>query len=201
MRPALVLLVLAAIPGAAVVACGSTSDESTANDDAGLNGSNFVIVSPLTLDKTAVSATGLVDAKVTYKNVSSRTGAIDRLRIIALPPGATPTSGPWFNFTPDDGYTRVAAGASVTLAASLQFDGSEPTGAWNVYSTFENTRGVFSNSPFVALTVGSASTDAGSPDAAADAEAGTDAGVDTGTDAGTDSGTDSGTDTGTRTDS
>src|SRR5438552_1169368 len=50
----------------------------------------------------------------------------------------------------------IAAGATVTLAASRAFTAADPTGSWYAYATYQDAGGVWNDGPSVNFTVAAA---------------------------------------------
>ena len=109
----------------------------------------LAISSPLTLDKTNALAGDTVTGTVTYMNTSASPIAVQQLVIAAVPPSSAQQ-----NLTPTQAATTVQAGASLTLTASRAFTSTDPTGSWQVKSSYQDPAGAWHDGAGVNLTVG-----------------------------------------------
>src|SRR5207302_10051573 len=98
----------------------------------------LAISSPLTLDKTNALAGDTVTGTVTYMNTSASPIAVQQLVIAAVPPSSAQQ-----NLTPTQAATTVQAGASLTLTASRAFTSTDPTGSWQVKSSYQDPAGAW----------------------------------------------------------
>src|SRR5438552_2467889 len=116
----------------------------------------LVISTPLTLDETNVDPGVMLEGTVTYQNTRSSAISILGIAIGGRPPGGTNAGGPYDDLTPPLGAQTIAAGASVTLAASRAFTASDPTGSWYAFATYQDASGVWHDGPSVNFTVAAA---------------------------------------------
>src|SRR5947208_1809215 len=119
----ILLVVSAACQDAGEVQYGGPSAKSNRTQ---LVSGALVISSPLTLDKTNVVAGDTLGGTVTYQNTSSIAISVQALVIGGRPPGGTNGGGPYYDLTPQLAAQTVQPGATVTLAASRAFTGSDP---------------------------------------------------------------------------
>src|SRR5207253_3239914 len=119
-------------------------------------GSGLVISSPLTLDKTSVGPGGTLNGTVTYQNTGSSAISVLSVIIGGRPPGGTNGGGPFADLTPTLAAQTIAAGASVTLAASRAFSASDPNGSWYAFATYQDASGAWHDGPAVNFTVAAA---------------------------------------------
>jgi hypothetical protein len=120
-----------------------------------LSSTGLAISTPLSVNPTALGGAGVVTGRVTYQNASSNPVRYQAIVVTARPPGGTHAGGPFYDLSPALPAGTLAAGASVTLTASLSLSSSAPKGTWEVYSTYKDEDGVWHDGPSVALTVGS----------------------------------------------
>ena len=147
------------------LAAGSHTFSVTATDQAGnvsaatsftwtiTSGGGLVISSPLTLDKSTVAAGDTLNGTVTYQNTSASPIAVQIITITSRPPGTTPASGPYDDFTPTAPAQTIQPGATLTLAASRLFLSSDPLGSWYSYTTYQDSALAWHDGPHVSFTV------------------------------------------------
>src|SRR6267142_135611 len=117
------------------------------------SGGGLVISSPLTLDKSTVAAGDTLKGTVTYQNTSASPIAVQIITITSRPPGATPASGPYDDFTPTVPAQTIQPGATLTLAASRVFLSTDPLGSWYSYTTYQDSALAWHDGPHVSFTV------------------------------------------------
>src|SRR5437667_343864 len=150
MALAILLVASAACQDAGEVQYGGPSAKSNRTQ---LVSGALVISSPLTLDKTSVVAGDTLGATVTYQNTSSIPISVQAAVIGGRPPGGTNGGGPYCDLTPQLAAQTVQPGATVTLAASRAFMGSDPVGQWYAFPTYKDAGGVWHDGPSVTFTV------------------------------------------------
>src|SRR5438132_9921843 len=146
----ILLVVSAACQDAGEVQYGGPSAKSNRTQ---LVSGALVISTPLTLDKTNVVAGDTLGGTVTYQNTSSIAISVQALVIGGRPPGGTNGGGPYYDLTPQLAAQTVQPGATVTLAASRAFTGSDPVGQWYAFPTYKDAGGVWHDGPSVNFTV------------------------------------------------
>ena len=147
------------------LAIGGHTFSVTATDQAGnvsaaasftwtiTSGGGLVISSPLTLDKSTIAAGDTLKGTVTYQNTSASPIAVQIITITSRPPGATPASGPYDDFTPTVPAQTIQPGATLTLAASRVFLSTDPLGSWYSYTTYQDGALAWHDGPHVSFTV------------------------------------------------
>jgi hypothetical protein len=113
----------------------------------------LVISSPLTLDKTTVTAGDTLRGTVTYQNTSTSPIVAQAIAITSRPPGGTNAGGPYNPLTPSLAAQTIQPGAILTLAASRAFTSADPLGAWYAYTTWQDAGAVWHDGPNVNFTV------------------------------------------------
>ncbi len=121
----------------------------------------LTIASPLTLNRSEVSAGVTLTASVTYKNTGGAPVTVGSIYITSRPPGGTHADGPRYHLSPNLGATTLAAGASTTLTASRTFQSGDPTGTWEIYSTYQDASGGWDDGPSKWFTVTSGTSSGG----------------------------------------
>jgi hypothetical protein len=107
----------------------------------------LVISSPLTLDKTTVTAGDTLRGTVTYQNTSASAIVAREIGIASRPPGGTNAGGPYTNLMPQLLSQTIQPGATVTLAASRVFSSADPLGSWYAYTTWQDSGAVWHDGP------------------------------------------------------
>jgi hypothetical protein len=129
----------------------------------------LTVSTALVLSEATAHAGDTVTASVTFTNSGSAAVVMQNAVIAGRPPGGTHGGGPYDDFAPTAAARTLAPGQSLTVTATRTFAGGDPTGAWDVYPTFEDGSGAWHDGPDSALTlVSSASApDAGTTDGGA----------------------------------
>jgi hypothetical protein len=110
-------------------------------------GPRLVITVALALDVATVGAGDTITGVVTYTNTGDASQPVNDLVIASRPPGGTHDGGPYMDFLPTAGVRTVAPGASHQQTASRTFAGTDPTGTWIVYPTWQDDNGIWHDGP------------------------------------------------------
>jgi len=109
----------------------------------------LVVTAALELDRRVVvaSASGTLNASITYTNTSATAIAVREIRIAARAPGATHGGGPYTDLAPVVQNATVEPGAHVTLQAARTFKPSDTVGQWEAYATHLDAAGAWHDAP------------------------------------------------------
>jgi hypothetical protein len=113
------------------------------------------VTQPLTLSETSAAAGDTVTGTVTLTNDGTTAVVVEDAVLAARPPGGTHAGGPFDDFGPTAPSQTLQPGASLTLTATRTFTAGDPSGAWDLYVTWEDASGTWHDGPDTALTVGS----------------------------------------------
>src|SRR5262245_11351112 len=116
---------------------GSASEEGRHHPTA----SGLEIATPLALEPVNPTLGQTQRGTVTYRNRSRSPVTVYAIVVAERPPGGTNLGGPWLDMTPQAEAQTVQPGASVTLSALRTFTGSDPTGAWYAFPTYQDAQG------------------------------------------------------------
>ena len=129
---------------------GAWHDGPSVNFTVAAPAGGLVISSPLTLDKLSALVGDTVSGTVTYTNTSASPIAIQQLAIVGVPPSPAAQ----LNFAPTQAATTLQPGATLTLTASRAFASADPTGFWQVKSSYQDAAGTWHDGPGLNLSVG-----------------------------------------------
>jgi hypothetical protein len=109
----------------------------------------LVVTAGLELDRRVVvaSASGTLNASVSYGNTSTKAITVREIRIAARAPGATHAGGPYADLAPVLTNAVIEPGARVTLTASRTFKPTDTVGQWEAYATHLDAAGVWHDAP------------------------------------------------------
>lgn len=125
----------------------------------------------MVLSKPVLSTTNIVlgmsvTATATISNGTSVAYALGDAGIVALPPGADSTGGPFYEFTPRVAAQSIAPGAVLSVPGTWLVTPTAPTGQWRVYLAAKNTSGAWlPDGPITLVTVSTAGPIPGPPPA------------------------------------
>lgn len=96
----------------------------------------LTIVTPLKISRTAVRPGDTISATITYRNGTAKPLAVNRFVIASRPPGGTNYGGPYYDLSPEKGYTVIQPGKQITVKATRTFKNTDPKGTWYAYGTY-----------------------------------------------------------------
>ena len=135
------IAVCVGLAGVPVVGCSAAPTERDSHFSGGALDSSLTLTSGVTLSASSVAVGQTVTATVTYTNETGSPQTINAIALAARPPGGTHAGGPYDDFQPYASSTTVQPGGSITATASRTFTASDPTGAWDVYPTYQDDSG------------------------------------------------------------
>jgi hypothetical protein len=136
-------------------------DETLLVGGGGVQDGALEITSALSLGASSVAFGDTVTGSVTLTNDGVVPVDVQNVVIAARPPGGTHAGGPFDDFSPTAPAQTLAPGASLTLQASRTFSSSDPTGAWDLYPTWEDGSGTWHDGTDSSLDVVGATTGGG----------------------------------------
>ncbi|HEY3816806.1 MAG TPA: cellulase family glycosylhydrolase [Polyangiaceae bacterium] len=155
------LMVMTVLSGVLVTQCGGGSGKESVGTGSEMLSGALQITTALALSETNVKVGDQVKGTVTYTNPTASAVTLQNFVVAARPPGGSHAGGPYDDFGPYDGPVTLAPGQSVTVTATRTFTASDPTGPWDLYSTYEDSSGTWFDGPDQTLLFGSKSVQDG----------------------------------------
>lgn len=146
--------------GGTTTSTSASSSSSTGASGSGSTGGAAQLdwVVALQLDHDTYAPGQVMHASVTLGNRGGAPATVQRVVITARPPGGTHAGGPYDDFAPVGGPATLQPGDDLAVDASFTLPGNAPTGAWEVYPTYEDWQGVYHDGPSGSVIVAFAGT-------------------------------------------